>query len=518
MVTAASDSAGVAGGRAGLEPEHAGREDPLGEEALAHAGRDGSEVLADDERARSLALEREDGQEVVGRVADVRPVPGRRAPGDPEQPEQAHDVVDAHPAGVAEPGPHRLDERPVPGGAEPVRHERRQPPVLPVEREVVGRRAHRDALGQHVLPRPGVGALAVEADGEVGHQAERPPGPSRAARRAATGPRRETRPAPARSAAKRATAGDAGMPVLGRPAPPPRPVTLGERAEGRELLEAPPLPRAVAREPGDVRPRRAPQRSSRAVVFSRNTASRSIRRSALRPRPWAASRSTSSPASARAGHLLDPQVQRIPVAAARREVRARLLRDYREHGVERIQDRRRPPRAPPPTTRRADGVRQVADAPALPRANRVELDGPAPGPQPVGEMAARGRSNERAAARPPGRPQLVVAEGQIGRQAMLQPQNGAVLEGELGAALDRRERLAPAMDDWAGSRGAHAGRSHRRPRFEPAPRPPSGRHAPRGVDVAVFDAPGVGAQGVAAPSPAGSVKLTVVPWPSALSM
>ena len=81
------------------------------------------------------------------------------------------------PAGVPETGPHRLDERPVAGRAQPVRHERRQAPVLPVEREVVGRRPHRDALGQHVLPRPGVGALAVEADGEVGHQPERAPGP-----------------------------------------------------------------------------------------------------------------------------------------------------------------------------------------------------------------------------------------------------------------------------------------------------------------------------------------------------
>ncbi len=128
--------------------------------------------------ARSLALEREDGQEIVGRIPDVRAIPGGRATGDPEQPEQAHDVVDAHPSRVAEPGPHRLDERPVPRGAEPVRHERRQTPVLPLEREVVGRRPHRDTLGQHVLPCPGVGALAVEADGEVGHQAERPPGAS----------------------------------------------------------------------------------------------------------------------------------------------------------------------------------------------------------------------------------------------------------------------------------------------------------------------------------------------------
>ena len=114
------------------------------------------------------------------------------------------------PAGVPETGPHRLDERAVPGGAEPMRHERRQPPVLPLEREVVGRRPHRDALGQHVLPRPGVGALAVEADGEVGHQAKGPPGASQLLVEQPLEPGVKRDPRPARSAAKRATAGDAG--------------------------------------------------------------------------------------------------------------------------------------------------------------------------------------------------------------------------------------------------------------------------------------------------------------------
>ena len=132
-------------------------------------------------------------------------------------------------------------------------------------------------------------------------------------------------------------------------------------------------------------------------------------------------------------------------------------------------------------------------------------------------MAASRRSNEARGRSASRWPQLVVPEGQIGRQAMLQEQNGAVVEDELGAGLDGRERLAPAMDDWPADIGSQTGRSHRR--LETRPRLPR-RGSPRaaGVDVAVFDTPGVGAQEVAAPSPAGSVKLTVVPWPSALSM
>ena len=256
MVTAASDSRGYRRA-AGLEPQHAGREDPLGGESLADAGRDGPEILTDDEGARPLALQRQDGKQVVGGVADIGPAPGRCAPGDPEQPEEPHDVVDAHPAGVTEPGPHRVDERPVPRGAEPVGHERRQSPVLPLEREVVGRRPHRDAPSQHVLPRPGVGALAIETDGQVGHQAKCPPGSSQLLVEQPLEPGVKSDPLPLLGGEAR-DGGGRGMPVLDWPAPPPRPVTLSERAEDRELLQASTLASAIASEPIRARGSRAP--------------------------------------------------------------------------------------------------------------------------------------------------------------------------------------------------------------------------------------------------------------------
>ena len=281
-------------------------------------------------------------------------MPRGRATGNPEQPEQAHDVVDAHPPSVAEPGPHRLDERPVPGGAKPVRHEGRQAPVLPLEREVVRRRPHRDALGQHVLPRPGVGALAVEADGEVGHQAQGPPGASQLLVEQPLEPRVERDALPLLGG-ESGDRGRRGMPLLRRPALPPRAVTLGERAEDRELLEAPPLSGAVAREPGVTRCAARPQVGEGRHLQPEHGVpvdpALGVEATALGRQPLHV-----EPGLRRAGHFLDPEVERIPVAAARGEIRARLLRHERKRRVERVQDQRARPerrRGPAATCRRS---------------------------------------------------------------------------------------------------------------------------------------------------------------------
>ena len=280
------------------------------------------------------------------------------------------------PPGVAEPGPHRLDERPVPGGAEPVRHERREPPVLPLEREVVGRRPHRDTLGQHVLPCPGVGALAVEADGEVGHQAKGPPGASQLLVEQPLEPGVKRDPLPLLGGEAR-DRGRRGMPVLGRPAPPPRPVTLGERAEDRELLEASALPGAVARERG------APAAPSRPeLVEGRHLQPEhgvpidpalGVEGTPLGGQPLHV-----EPGLRRAGHLLDPEVERIPVAAARGEIRARLLRHERERRVERVQDDRARPERRSRTSRRAAGDRRGRRSPSSPGTGARRAGSPSP--------------------------------------------------------------------------------------------------------------------------------------------
>ena len=68
------------GGVVVLEPEQ-----PVGQHAvlghgLADAVLDGAEVLADDERLRPVALQRDDVEQVLGRVADVGAVGGACRP------------------------------------------------------------------------------------------------------------------------------------------------------------------------------------------------------------------------------------------------------------------------------------------------------------------------------------------------------------------------------------------------------------------------------------------------------
>ena len=90
-------------------------------------------------RACETAAERP--QHVVKRVADVEAFRRAKAFGDPEQPEEAHGMVDAERAGVAH---HRVDGVAVGlelSRHEPRRRERREPPVLAVGVEIVGRRA-----------------------------------------------------------------------------------------------------------------------------------------------------------------------------------------------------------------------------------------------------------------------------------------------------------------------------------------------------------------------------------------
>ena len=111
-----------------LEPEQ-----PVGEHAvLGHVPRGRRPRPCRGPRRRRApapgALQRDDVEQVLGRVADVGAV-GRRAVGrHPPQPEQAHDVVDPQAAGAGDRGPDRLDERLVVGVAQPPRDQRRASP------------------------------------------------------------------------------------------------------------------------------------------------------------------------------------------------------------------------------------------------------------------------------------------------------------------------------------------------------------------------------------------------------
>lgn len=85
-----------------LEPEHGGAEHSAPGERLAYARFDRAEVLPYDDRTGPVRLQDEDGEHRLGVMADVRALGGRSSLGDPPEPEQAHDVIDAQGAGVGE--------------------------------------------------------------------------------------------------------------------------------------------------------------------------------------------------------------------------------------------------------------------------------------------------------------------------------------------------------------------------------------------------------------------------------
>ena len=73
---------------------------------------------------------------------------------------------------MAEPRPDGPHERLVRARHEPVRHERRQAPVLAAGVVAVRRGAHGRGRGDRVLPRPRVGSAGVDADRQVLHESQ----------------------------------------------------------------------------------------------------------------------------------------------------------------------------------------------------------------------------------------------------------------------------------------------------------------------------------------------------------
>ena len=142
-------------------------------------------------------------------------------------------------------------------------------------------------------------------------------------------------------------------------------MTLGECAEDRELLEASTLPGAIASEPiragGAARPQPAEGHHLEPEHGIAIDPALGVESAPLDCQPLHVESGLR-----RTGHLLDPEVERIPVAAARGEVRARLLRHERKRRVERVQN----DRARPECQRRPVGelpeIGEVADPPAPP--------------------------------------------------------------------------------------------------------------------------------------------------------
>ena len=69
---------------------------------IAHPRLDRAEILTHDNRTGPMRLQRDDADHCVVVITHIGALCGRYALRDPPQPEQADDVVDAHPAGVPE--------------------------------------------------------------------------------------------------------------------------------------------------------------------------------------------------------------------------------------------------------------------------------------------------------------------------------------------------------------------------------------------------------------------------------
>src|SRR3954451_16679828 len=115
-----------------FEPQQGRAEDAAVSELVAHAGLNGPEVLADHERACALRLEREDAEHRFGVVPHIGAGRRTRPGGNPPEPEQAEDVVDAKTAGMTEDRGDKIAMGRVPRRSEPVRPHRRLLPVLPL--------------------------------------------------------------------------------------------------------------------------------------------------------------------------------------------------------------------------------------------------------------------------------------------------------------------------------------------------------------------------------------------------
>src|SRR5690348_14070762 len=75
--------------------------------------------------------------------------------------------------------------------------------------------------------------------------------------------------------------------------------------------------------------------------------------------------------------VLDAEIDDVAIAAGRRVVGRRLVRDFWQLGAERIQEGDRRAGALRPAPEAAE-VGEIADAPALLRSQRIDLDGPSP--------------------------------------------------------------------------------------------------------------------------------------------
>ena len=162
-----------------FEPQDRGAQHAALTQIVPHPWLDGAEVLTHHHRAGPVGLQRHDSDHCVVVVAHIGALGGRDALRDPPQPEQSDDVVDPHPAGMAQNCRDESPKRLVAKLFEPIRSPRWLRPVLAQLVELIGRGARIHPERQHILQRPGVGAGGMHTDGKIMHDAQRHPGAQR---------------------------------------------------------------------------------------------------------------------------------------------------------------------------------------------------------------------------------------------------------------------------------------------------------------------------------------------------
>ena len=150
-----------------LEGQHVHLEQTVARQVAVDVARHRAQVLPHHPGAAAVGLQRQDGEQLLGRIAHVDPLPLVDAAGDPEQPVELHDVVDAQDAGVRQVVAQHGAQVAVPLQPLALRVDGVEPPVLAAAEQRVGRRTGGSAGGEQVALAPGVERRRRDAERQV---------------------------------------------------------------------------------------------------------------------------------------------------------------------------------------------------------------------------------------------------------------------------------------------------------------------------------------------------------------
>ncbi len=135
--------------------------------------RHSTEIFTDYHALVTLTFQRQDRQQIVNRILNIRPVIGRFTVGDPPQAQHRHHVVDTQCAAVLHVGAQQIDKRLVGTRRHHVRIHRRQAPVLAERAKDIRRRADGGLQAVQLAVAPGFCTALCHTDGQVAIQTDR---------------------------------------------------------------------------------------------------------------------------------------------------------------------------------------------------------------------------------------------------------------------------------------------------------------------------------------------------------